>query len=111
MTLRPSRRLCAGVAAILYAVAGGALALTPNAVEPDALAGRDPSSCPPWASPEGVVVAAANRLGLTEAMAAQIASLRYGPGAEGRLADAVSGVNLSGLTSPPPPFKAPCDRT
>lgn len=101
ITLR-SRRLCAGVAAALYALTGGALALSQHMLQSDGLVADARLGCPAQLSPERLVVAAADRLGLAQAMAARIADLRYGPGSEGRLARLAPDGALDGLEPAPP---------
>jgi hypothetical protein len=98
-TLR-SRRLSAGVAAALYALTGCALALSQHMLQSDSLVAEADLGCPAQASPERLVVALVDRLGLAQAMAARIGDLRYGPGPESRLA---SDGALGGLDPAPPP--------
>lgn len=100
-TLR-SRRLSAGVAAALYALTGCALAFSQHMLQSDSLVVEAGLGCPAQASPERLVVAAVDRLGLAQAMAARIADLRYGPGPESRLARIASDGALVGLDPAPP---------
>lgn len=88
-----SRRLSAGVAVSLYAIAGCALAVSQYLM----LAPQGLVEARDGCTPAGLPAAAVDGLGIAEAVAARAANLRYGPGPQLRPVPIASEDVLQGL--------------